>query len=219
MDKIKILIVDDHPAMRHGIAQLIEMDPDFEVCAEAGNADEVFSLSKDKHPNFVLLDISLNSKEINGLDLIPEIKKHFGDVPILIYSMHDEALYAERSLKAGAKGYLMKQEPISVLIQAIRKVFSGDIYLSEEQKRLFIEKLIRGNDEELNKSPDKCLTDRELEIFKLIGKGMQPAEIARKLFLSVKTVETHRFMIRKKMGFGKASELIHFAIEWVHSNR
>jgi len=219
LKKTNILIFDDHPAMRHGIAQLINIEPDFEVCAEAGNKEELFSISKDKYPDFVLLDISLNSKEITGLDMIPDIIKRFGDIPILVYSMHDEALYAERSLKAGARGYLMKQEPISVLIKAIRKVLGGDIYLSEEQNRIFIERLIKGKDSESDTSPDKCLTEREYEIFKLIGKGMQPAEIARKLFLSVKTVETHRFMMRKKMKFSKASELIHFAIEWVHSNR
>lgn len=215
MEKIKILIVDDHPAMRHGLAQLIGMEPDMEVVAEAGDCPETLAAIREKIPDFVILDIAL--KGVSGLDLIFDIHQLAGPIPILVYSMHDETLYAERALHAGARGYLMKQEPVRQILTAIRRILKEGIYVSEEMNRVLLLRHIGHPSEKPDYSSSTGqLTERERQVFQLVGKGLQPREIAEKLNLSVKTVETHRMNIRKKLGLPDASALALYAVEWVH---
>ncbi len=214
--KTQILIVDDHPAVRHGLGQLIAAEPDLEVCGEAADPEEVFAAVARRIPDFIVLDISLKDKSTTGLELISRIHKAAGPVPILIFSMHDEALYAQRALLAGARGYLMKQEPVRQVITAIRQILAGDVYASEEIRRTLRQK---AEDPDSDASPDDrlaLLTRRELTVFRYIGRGMQPREIAAEMFLTVKTVETHRMHIRKKLDLANAAELTRFAVDWVH---
>ena len=214
MDKIKILIVDDHPAMRHGIAQLLEKEDDFEVCAEAGNRLETIDAATKYNPNFIILDIGLKDSDVDGLDLIPELININGGINILVYSMYDENVYAERALRSGAKGYLMKQESVKMIVIAIRHIIQEGIYISDEIGRKMLLRQIGDVYKTDNSiSPKDNLSEREYEIFRFIGQGCQPREIASTLCLSV---ETHRRNIRKKLHISDASHLTRSAIEWVH---
>jgi DNA-binding NarL/FixJ family response regulator len=162
----------------------------------------------------VIVDISL--KETSGMDLIKDIKIHHPNLPILILSMHDESLYAERALRAGAKGYIMKHEATERVITAIRRVLAGEIYVSDNMAAKMVSKLATGV-APLSASPVDCLSDRELEVFRLIGEGSKTREVADKLHLSVKTIETYRAHIKEKLGFKDGNELFRFAVEWVNS--
>ncbi len=218
MKRTRILIIDDHPAMRHGLAQLIDQEFDFEVCGEAEDRTSALDAITRSSPDFILLDIALKDKSNTGLDLIHDIQTRLGDIPILVVSMHDEALYAERALRAGARGYLMKQEPIRQILVAIRQILAGGVYLSEAVNT----SLLLGHVGSISK-PDKAdridsLSSREFEIFRLIGNGMQPREIAAALNLSAKTVESHRSNMRKKLGFPSARELALYAVDWTRRN-
>lgn len=218
--KAKILIVDDHPAMRHGLAQLISNEADFEVAGETGDWQETLTFLKGNRPDLVVLDIALKDPDYNGLDLIPKIHSTVGSIPILIYSMHDEGLYAERALHAGARGYLMKQEPVRQIIFAIRRILNDGVYVSDAfNSKLLLRHVGPNQDPRTPDFPEDSLSEREMDVFRLIGKGMQPREIAQKLFLSTKTVETHRMNLRKKLGMTNAAELTRFAVEWVHLRR
>lgn len=211
----RIFIVDDHPAMRHGIVQLVDNEEDFEVCGQAGDWKEILDEIEKDSPDFLILDISLNNSDRNGIDLIPFILSSVKNLPILIYSMHDEKIYAEQALRAGARGYLMKQEPVGMLIEAIRKIINDGIYISDEiNKRMLLDYVGLSGDRPILSSPESALTHRELEIFMLIGEGLQPRQIAKKLYISTKTVEAHRIKIRKKYNLANASELIRFAINY-----
>lgn len=213
----RILIIDDHPAMRHGIAQLIAREKDLKVCAEAGNRRETLAVLQKETPDIVILDISLDEAGISGLDLIGDICAHAGSVPILVYSMHDERVYAERALRSGACGYLMKQAPVQQLVGAIRKILIDGIYLSPEmQRRLLLGHVGRKSCFLEPMCPEDCLSQREFEVFRLIGMGLRPREIARQLHLSVKTIETHRMNIRKKLSISDAPSLARYAVAWVH---
>jgi DNA-binding NarL/FixJ family response regulator len=214
--RIRILIVDDHPAVRYGLVQLIAAEPDLEVCGEAADKDEVLEAISRRVPDFIVLDISLKDKSATGLDLISQIHKAVGPVPVLIYSMHDEALYARRALRAGARGYLMKQEPVRQVITAIRSILAGDIYVSEEIRQGCRLGTGESGADALPDSRIALLSPRELTVFQHIGQGMQPREIAAEMFLTVKTVETHRWNIRKKLGLANAAELTRFAVAWMH---
>ena len=203
--------------MRHGIAQLIEKEPDFEVCGEAGDRKEALDAIRRISPDFVILDISLKDPGSSGLDLISEIHSYTGTIPILIYSMHDENVYAELSLRSGASGYLMKQEPVRQIVGAVRRILHDGIYVSEEiSRRLLLRHIGPHQEHQEHISPQDKLSVREFEVFRLIGIGMKPREIAIKLSLSVKTIETHRINIRKKLGMTNAPELTRYAIEWIH---
>lgn len=213
-------MVDDHPAMRHGIAQLVAREKDLEVCGEAGDRRDTLNAIADDPPGLIVLDIALKDTDRTGLDLVSEIHACVGPVPILIYSMHDEKIYAERALRAGARGYLMKQEPVRRIIHAIRTIIQDGIYVSEEIARRILLKHIGASPEEQPLvTLEDCLSKRQFEVFQLIGKGLQPREIAKKLCLSPKTVETHRMNIRKKFGMATASEVIQYAVEWRHMTR
>ncbi len=215
--KTRIFLIDDHPAMRHGIAQLVAKENDLEVCGEAGNRHETLEAIKCTPPDFIVLDIALKDPDRTGLDLISEIHACVGPLPILIYSMHDEKIYAERALRAGARGYLMKQEPVRRIIDAIRGIINDGIYVSETiSLRILLKHFESPCESQEPVTPEDCLSVREFEVFRLIGGGLQPREIAQKLCLSTKTVETHRMNIRKKLGMANASEVTRYAVERSH---
>lgn len=212
----RILIVDDHPMMRQGLAQLITSEPDLMVQAEADNARQALELVTSKKPDLVLLDISLPDK--NGLELTKDVHALSPDVVILVVSMHDEALYAERVLRAGARGYIMKQEGGKKLLAAIRQVLAGKIYVSERIAARILE-LFSGQRQEGAGSPVERLSDREFEVFQLIGEGKGTRDIAGHLHLSVKTVEVHRANIKQKLRLKTATDLVRHAVRWAESQR
>lgn len=209
--KNSIFIVDDHPIMRDGISQLINQQSDLEVCGTASSAPEALDALNGIAPDLLLVDISLTG--MNGIELIKIVKKRKGRLPILVLSMHAEDLYAERSIRAGAKGYVMKHASADTLLAAIRKVLAGKIYLSPAMTEKLLEKAA-GSELAGDESPVDCLSDRELEIFKLIGHGLRSQRIAEELQLSIKTVETYYSRIKQKLNIKDASELLQMAIAW-----
>jgi DNA-binding NarL/FixJ family response regulator len=213
-DQKRILIVDDHPMMRQGLAQLIGAEPDLAVCGEAENAGQALDALGALKPDLVLADISLPGK--NGLELIKDFHAVRPGLPVLVISMHDESLYAERVLRAGGRGYIMKQEGGKKLMLAIRQVLGGKIYVSEKMSADILE-IFSGRHSRTESSPMEQLTDREFETFQLIGQGNGTRDIAEKLHLSVKTVEAHRANIKAKLKLKSAVELVRFAVRWVES--
>lgn len=210
----KILIVDDHPIMRQGLAQLIENEPDLVVCGEAENAPKGLEAVKSMQPDLVLADISLPGK--NGLELIKDLQAMHPGVAALVISMHDESLYAERVLRAGGRGYVMKQEGGKKIIEAIRQVLDGHIYVSEKMSAKILE-IFSGHRPASATASVEQLTDREFEVFQLIGSGKGTREIADQLHLSVKTVEVHRANIKEKLTLKTTTELIRYAVRWGES--
>ncbi|MBN2129439.1 MAG: response regulator transcription factor [Sedimentisphaerales bacterium] len=211
-----VLIVDDHPIVRQGLAQLIDQERDLHVCGQAEDAHEALRAIRTLKPDMVIVDISL--KDTSGMELIKDLKVQYADLPILTLSMHDEGVYAERSLRAGARGYIMKQEATEQVITAIRRVLAGDVYVSDTVATRMVSKLARGGGA-VSASPLDSLSDRELEVFRLIGEGHGTRQVAEKLHLSVKTIETYRAHIKEKLGFKDANELFRAAIEWVNTEQ
>jgi len=209
--KKRLLIVDDHPMMRQGLAQLINSEPDLEVGWEADNASQAVNIVSVNKPDVVLADISLPDK--NGLELIKDIHALCPGALILAVSMHDETLYAERVLRAGARGYIMKQEGGKKLMAAIRHILGGQIYVSEKMSAKILE-IFSGNRRESRSSTIEQLSDREFEVFQLIGQGRGTREIAEHLHLSVKTVEVHRAKIKLKLNLNTATDLVRAAVRW-----
>jgi DNA-binding NarL/FixJ family response regulator len=209
--KNRILVVDDHPLFRHGIADLINAEPDLEVCSEADNAPAALEAIRSRAPDLVTIDISLRGT--NGIELLKSIKAEHPKLPLLVLSMHDESLYALRALRAGARGYIMKQEALDRVMSAIRQVLSGELYVSPSMSGRMIEEFVQGSSG--GSSIADKLTDRELEILQLIGQGHGVQQIAHELNLSAKTVETHRAHIKEKLNFQTARELARFAVQWV----
>ena len=212
--KKRILIVDDHPMMRQGLAQLIGAEPDLSVCGEAENAGLALAALGALKPDLVLADISLPGK--NGLELIKDFQVLQPGLPVLVISMHDESLYAERVLRAGGRGYIMKQEGGKKLMLAVRQVLGGKIYVSEKMAAEILETL-SGRHAGAAGSPMEKLTDREFEIFHLIGQGNGTRAMAGQLHLSIKTVEAHRANIKAKLKLKSAMELVRFAVRWSES--
>jgi DNA-binding NarL/FixJ family response regulator len=210
----RIFVVDDHPMMRQGLAQLVGVEPDLAICGEADNAESALGAITSLKPDLVLADISLPGK--NGLELIKDFQALQPGLPVLVISMHDESLYAERVLRAGGRGYIMKQEGGKKLMQAIRQVLEGKIYVSEKMSADILE-MFSGRRAGAESSPMEKLTDREFEVFQLIGDGKGAREIAEKLHLSIKTVDVHRANIKSKLKLQSASELIRFAVRWTES--
>ena len=210
----RILIVDDHPMMRTGLAQLIGNEPDLKVCAEADNAGQAIDLVAKQKFDLALLDISLPDK--SGLELIKDIRALRPELPVLVVSMHDEMIYAERVLRAGGRGYIMKQEGGEKFLQAIRQVLAGQIFVSEKMSARILE-VFSGRQPEKSSSPVQKLTDREFEVFQLIGQGIGTRAIADQLHLSVKTVEVHRANIKDKLDIQTATDLVRYAVRWVDS--
>ena len=211
-EKKLILIVDDHPMMRQGLAQLIEHESDLAVAAEADTAAQALNQIAARKPDLVLADISLPDR--NGLELIKDLQVYHPGLPVLVVSMHDESLYAERVLRAGGRGYIMKQEGGKMLMQAIRQVLSGQIFVSEKMSAKILE-IFSGRRAEASNSLAELLTDREFEIFQMVGQGKVTREIAEHLHLSVKTVEVHRANIKQKLKLKNGAELVRYAIRWV----
>jgi len=209
-----ILIVDDHPMMRQGLAQLIDNEPDLKVIAEADTGGQGLDIVVKEKLDLAVLDISLPDR--NGLELIKDIRSVKPELPVLIISMHDEALYAERVLRAGARGYIMKQEGGNKLLQAIRQVLTGQIYVSEKMSARILE-TFSGRKSEQSASPVARLSDREFEVFQLIGQGKGTKEIAQHLNLSVKTVEVHRAKIKEKLSLLTATDLVRYAVRWTEA--
>lgn len=208
----RILIVDDHPVVRQGVRHMLEQEPDLRVCAEAESAGEALQALQKQKPDLAIVDISL--KGTDGLELTKWIRAQDEDLPILVLSMHDESLYAERVLRAGAHGYLMKAEVGDKIIAAVRKVLAGEIYLSEKVGQSILHE-VSGRGGPLDESPIRNLSDRELEVFRLIGQGHGTREIANLLHLSVKTIETYRAHIKEKLGLTSATQLVRYAAQWV----
>ncbi|MBD3344720.1 MAG: response regulator [Chitinivibrionales bacterium] len=208
----KILIVDDHPVVRQGLAQLINQSPGLAVCAEAENALDAMGHIEKYKPDLVVLDLSLGKS--SGLTLLTSLKSRFSRLHVLVLSVHDESIYAERVLRQGAKGYIMKKAASETVIEAIHKVLSGDIYLSSEMKDKLIHKMI-GAGTVNDRTPIDTLTNREIEVYQFVGQGMPTREIADKLHLSVKTVETYLARIKDKLHIANSRELIMHAMQWV----
>ena len=211
--KTKVLLVDDHPIVRQGLVQLINQQADLTVCWAGEEAGKAFAAVGVAQPDILVVDISLKSG--SGLELIKNVKATYPDLPALVLSMHDELLYAERALRAGARGYIMKQEAIDRVLVAIRRVLEGELYLSDEMKKRMLHQFVNGQ-AQLPASPVERLSDRELEVFRLIGLGHGTRQIAEELHLSVKTVETHRAHVMDKMRLRTAHELALRAFQWVH---
>jgi DNA-binding NarL/FixJ family response regulator len=212
--KAKIVIVDDHPIVREGLADLINKEKDLVVCGQAEDASQAMKAIRALKPDMVTVDISL--KGADGLELIKDIKIQYPDLAVLALSMHKESLYAERALRAGAKGYITKHEATKKVVMAIRKVLNGELYLSDKMTEKLVHKLV-GGEPEAGASPVERLTDRELEVFSLFGQGYGTRQISEQLHLSVKTVETYRSRIKEKLNLTSASELLRHAFQWVSS--
>jgi DNA-binding NarL/FixJ family response regulator len=212
--KKQLLIVDDHPMMREGLAQLISREKDLTVCGEADTAHEALTKTGQLKPDLVIVDITLPGR--SGLELIKDIQAMHSGTLLLVVSMHEESLYAERVLRAGARGYVMKQEGGKKLLEAIRQVLSGQIYVSPSMSARILE-VFSGRRPEAADSPVAGLTDREFEVFRLIGQGVNTRDVAKSLRLSVKTVEVHRLNIKAKLKLSTASELVHYAVRWMQA--
>jgi len=209
--KQRVLIVDDHPMMRQGLAQLINHEPDLTACGEADTAAQALKRINVDKPDLVLADISLPDR--SGLELIKDIQALHPRLPVLVVSMHDESLYAERVLRAGGRGYIMKQEGGKRLMRAIRQVLGGSIYVSEAMAAKILE-IFSGHRTDVAHSPVERLSDREFEVFQLLGQGKGTREIAERLRLSIKTVEVHRANIKHKLGLKRGTDLVRYAIRW-----
>jgi len=216
VSKRKILIVDDHPILRKGLALLINQEPDLTVCAEAENAQMALDVVEHSMPDMAIVDISLPG--IDGIELIKTMKLRHKEIPVLVVSMHDEILYAERSLRAGARGYIMKQEALEKVLVAIRKVLDGDIFVSERVATKMLEQLFSADGFKDAASPIDLLSNRELTVFRLIGQGYRTRQIAEKLHLSMKTIESYRAHIKEKLKLSDGTELLKYAIQWVQSS-
>ncbi len=212
MRTIRVFIIDDHLILRRGLTVIINQEKGMQVCGEAEDGPSAIQAIEILDPDIVLLDIS--QRGIDGIDLINRLLKRWPDLPILVLSRHPEMIYAERAIHAGARGYVMQQQSGELLMDAIRRVLDGEIYVSEDIAESILRRRFEsgsyGQADQL-----RILSNRELEVFRLIGQGYQPRQIAEQLNLSVKTVETYRTHIRQKLSLGNATDLIQFAIQWV----
>jgi DNA-binding NarL/FixJ family response regulator len=209
--KSKIFVVDDHPIVRQGLGLLINREPDMIVCGAAEEAQSALRAIPTLQPDVLVVDISLNGPD--GLELVKTVRMRDPNMPILVLSMHDESIYAERALRAGANGYIMKQEATEKVLIAIRRIMRGDVYLSDRVSSKMLQQYVRGSTT-ARQSPVADLSDRELEVFRLVGAGHGTRQIAEDLHLSVKTVETYQAHIKEKLSLRNARELVQHAIEW-----
>jgi len=207
----RLLLVDDHPIMRHGLAQLIRSEPGLDVCAEAGNARDGLVAVGEHQPDLVIIDLTLPDK--NGLELLKDIQAMHPGKLCLVLSMHDEDTYGERALRAGARGYIMKEAAADHLVTAVRKILSGGIYVSEAMASRMLEQVAGQRPKSV--AGVKSLSDRELEVLEMIGKGVATKNIAAKLNISARTVEAHRAHIKDKLAITDGAALVRFAVQWV----
>ncbi len=213
-DRINVLIVDDHPAICQALKETIENEMDMSVCAIAHTSDDAIDFLDKEDPQVIILDISL--KDSYGLDLISYVNSFHENTPVVIYSMFDETVYAERAIKSGAKAYLMKTEPTHKVIEAIRSASRGSVYLSEEMTSHVVNRLGSNASSKAGRSVDS-FTDRELAVFQMLGQGYSMSEITERLSLNRKTVEHYRRQAKEKLGLETTSELLQYAIQWTHA--
>jgi DNA-binding NarL/FixJ family response regulator len=213
-NKTQVLIVDDHPVVRDGLTTIINHERDINVCGEADDANQALKAVTELKPDVVIVDISLKSSD--GIELTKSIKARHPKLSIIVLSIHDESIYAERALLAGAKAYLMKDAVSENIVKAIRTVLGGEIYVSNTISKKFLHK-IAGDKAGTTKASIENLSDREFEVFRLIGKGHKASQIAKNLHLSVKTVETYRGRLKEKLNLDSATELLQYAIKWAKS--
>lgn len=211
--KRTIFVVDDHPVVRWGYISLINLEPDLEVCGEADTAFEALEKIPEISPDLAIVDISLEG--MNGIELTKQLQVLHPDLPVLIVSMHDEILYGDRALRAGARGYIMKREVRTKIVEAIRRLLSGGSYLSDQMSTRLLDQYQSGRFDE--RSPIERLSDRELEVFELYGRGYSTREIAEALFISRKTVESHRNRIKDKLGIESTAQILQRAVQWVQN--
>jgi DNA-binding NarL/FixJ family response regulator len=216
VEKRRVFVVDDHPIVRQGLALLINQQPDLTVCGEAEEVHDALQKIAICKPDIVIVDISLNGPD--GLELLKTVRARDASLPILILSMHDESIYAERALRAGANGYIMKQEATETVLAALRRIINREIYVSEKVASKMLRRFISGS-ATARQSPIADLSDRELEVFRLIGEGHSTRRIAEELHLSVKTVESYQAHIKEKLSLRSARELVQHAIQWAISER
>lgn len=215
--KSRVLVVDDHSIVRHGLGLLLQREPDMTPCGEAATYDEAIAQAADQQPDVVLVDITL--KDRSGLDLIKELNQRHPGIRCLVLSMHDEAEFADRALRAGARGYVMKEDADEVVVQAIRHVLKGEVYVSPAMSNRLIMQLSGENREAGAESAVASLTDREQEIFQCLGEGLSTRKIAEKFGLSERTVEVHRANIKKKLRCDDAAQVLREAVKWVESRK
>jgi DNA-binding NarL/FixJ family response regulator len=214
MRETRVLVVDDHPILRHGIAELVQREPDFEVCAEAGSADEALAQLAIHPIDVAIVDLSLAG--LSGIELLKTLRTRHPTVRTLVMSMHDETVYAERTLRAGARGYVMKQEATKQILTALRRIRDGEIWLSERMRQRLLSRIADRPDAGPPARDDphlSLLSDRELEVFRLIGRGLKTGEIARELNRSVNTIEAHRAAIKRKLDVPTGAELARLAFQ------
>ena len=214
--KSRVFVVDDHPIVRQGLALLVNREDDLVVCGEAEDAHAAIQSLAASKPDILIVDISLNGPD--GLDLLKDVRMRYPELPVLILSMHDESIYAERALRAGAQGYIMKQEATEKVLVAVRRILSKEIYISERIANRMLQRYI-GNRSVGRPSSIADLTDRELEVFRLIGEGHSTRQIAEELHISVKTVESYQAHIKEKLSLRSARELVQHAIQWSISEK
>lgn len=210
-NRVNIFLVEDHPIFRLGLRDLIEQEAGFYVCGEAENVGSAWNKIRADLPDLVIIDISLAGR--NGLELTKLLKNEYPELPTLMLSMHEEALYAERALQAGARGYIMKHETADLIIDAIHVVRSGKVYLSPKMTSEVLHKIVGGSNK--GPLPQQCLTNRELEVFEMIGNGLSTREASERLCLSVKTIGTYRERIKTKLNLRNSSELSYRAVQWI----
>ncbi|MFP4106348.1 MAG: response regulator [Phycisphaerae bacterium] len=210
--KRTVILVDDHPIVRQGIKLLFSHEEDLEVCAEAEDAVTALQKIEEYQPDIAIVDLRL--KDSSGLELIKDLQLRAPKMPILVLSMRDEGFYAERVLRAGARGYVTKEEGTTKVLEGVRKVLSGEIYVSDKMATKVMGRIVQGVTDEKT-APIDALTDRELEVFELIGNGVPTREVAKRLHISTKTVDSHREHIKEKLNLDSATELLKHAIQWV----
>lgn len=214
--KRRVVVVDDHPIIRRGLAELISQQPDLVVCTQAQNAAEALCGIAENEPDLLIVDIALD--EASGIDLTREVRRRHPDLAILVLSMHEETLYADRALRAGANGYVAKADAPETLLKAIREVLHGELYVSERMAGRLLKGLLSRTGESSCCDGMSSLSDREMEVFEQIGKGLNTRDIAVKLCLSAKTVETHRSHIKNKLHLKNSAELTRYAVNWGNGN-
>lgn len=212
--KTQILIIDDHPVVREGLEAILDHEQDLRVCGQAEDADGALEAIADLKPDIAIVDISL--KNSDGIELTKTIKARYPKIFVIVLSMHDESVYAERVLLAGAQAYLMKDAASENIVTAIRRVLRGDIYVSEAVSSKFLH-IIASDKTGMTKTPIETLSDREFETFRLIGQGLKASQIAAQLHLSVKTIETYRSRIKEKLGLSNAAQLLQYSIAWARN--
>jgi DNA-binding NarL/FixJ family response regulator len=210
--KSRVFLVDDHPLVREHLTALLHREADLEVCGEAADGPTARSLIAQQEPDLVILDISL--KRSHGLDLLKDLRALWPKLPVLVLSMHEETLYAERALRAGAMGYITKEEATVSVLSAIRTVLAGEVYLSASMAKRMMHKMVKTATDQAD-SPLEVLTDRELAVFQMIGRGIGTRQIAEELCLGIKTVESYKARLKEKLRLQDGNELLQHAIEWV----